>query len=228
VPALLEVPGGNVLELTLYATGYQIYNPTTGLLFGPAAALYTDVARTTFYGFHYNGNIAQHLAAISTFADLVWPATTFPPFSCDVSGVPASQAPTWQDALQCSSVAASPNFNMINHAVPATDITDPAYTPGHAKADTIAWLLLRATGHPGPAGPLSDITFLQRIETDGGGFSLNGTPEALSHVLGSTAYTFIPYDTTYTFFVAPEPSTLALLATGFAALLGYGWRRRAS
>jgi len=100
------------------------------------------------------------------------------------------ERPTWQHSRDTSTVWAN------NTVPPAQSSTDPAFV----RQDAIPWLLLPvASTEAGPrgAGRLTDTTFIQRLDTEGG-----VAPEARACAAPSDAgkKALVPYRADYFFY----------------------------
>ena len=182
VPSNLEVPAGYSLFFHGYAVGTQNYVclPTASggfayTLFTPEATLFDD----------HGKQIITHFFSPN-------PNPLDPNTNPRVVADGAIRA-TWQYS-DTSSVWA---FATPEHT--ATTATDPDFV----KQGAVAWLLLTVSGtQDGPTGgdTLSDTTFVQRLNTDGGLAPSTGC-SSLADV-GKLA--FMPYTADYFFYEGPD------------------------
>ncbi|MBL8175006.1 MAG: DUF3455 domain-containing protein [Bryobacterales bacterium] len=171
VPTNLQVPAGHVLFMKTQAAGTQNY------VCLPAA---NGVAWTF------------HSPVATLFADYRWlhaeiRQQTMTHFLSPNPMEGGMGRPTWQSSLDTSAVWARAIANS----------SDPAYV----AANSIPWLLLQVTGvRQGMNGSsiLAPVTYIQRIQTQGGVAPSNGCTAA-EHI-GATA--MAPYTTDYLFYRA--------------------------
>jgi hypothetical protein len=182
VPFKLEVPEGNTLFQKGEAKGTQNYvcAPSATSASGFAFKLFTPEA-TLFLPLNFTGNDYTHQIITHFFS---------PNPNPDDNG--AIRA-TWQSSLDTSTVWAA--------TVPDGASTESPFV----REGAVAWLLLQAKGtQRGPTGGenLSQTTFVQRLNTDGGVAPKTGCSQPED--LGATA--FVPYTADYYFYKAtPKP-----------------------
>ena len=182
VPFNLKVPDGNTLFLKGAAKGTQNYVclPSADSKSGFAFKLFTPEA-TLFLPLNFTGNEFTHQIITHFFSP-----------NPDPSDNNAIRA-TWQSSHDTS-------------AVWAATVPDGASTGSDfVRKDAVAWLLLEKKGtQRGPTGgeDLSQTTFVQRLNTDGGVAPATGC--SVPGDVGTTA--FVPYTADYFFYKAtPQP-----------------------
>jgi hypothetical protein len=178
VPFNLEVPQGNTLYLKGEAKGTQNYvcAPSAKSPTGFAFKLFTPQA-TLFLPLNFTGNEFTHQIITHFFSPN--------PDPLDNGAIRA----TWQSSLDTSTVWAA--------TVPDGASNDQRFV----KLGAVDWLLLERKGtQRGPTGGenLSQTTFVQRLNTDGGLAPATGC--SLPEHVGATA--FVPYTADYFFYKA--------------------------
>jgi hypothetical protein len=182
VPDNIKVPEGNTLFLKGEAKGTQNYvcAPSATASSGVAFKLFTPQA-TLFLPIAFTGSEFTHQIITHFFSPNPRPE--------DNGAIRA----TWQSSEDTSSVWAATTSNGV--------LTDSNFV----KLGAVAWLLLEAKGtQRGPTGGenLSQTTFVQRLNTDGGLAPKTGCTQP--DQLGATA--FVPYTADYFFYKAtPKP-----------------------
>jgi hypothetical protein len=172
VPANLAVPAGNTAFLVGHATGTQNY---VCLPSGTGFAYVLFTPEATLFDKH-NRQIITHYFSPNLAPDSGETALTI--------------RATWQDS-ETSTVWAK-----VNPGDSATHTTAPDFV----AAGAIAWLKLTRVGaQDGPTGgdTLSDVTFIQRLNTSGGLAPADCTSAA---DVGKEA--FVPYTADYFFYSA--------------------------
>jgi len=81
-------------------------------------------------------------------------------------------------------------------ALDGSQVTAAKTAEASVSEDSIPWLLLEATGHTG-SGVFADITYIQRLETEGG-----LAPAAVCSEANSGTLVDVPYRALYKFFKA--------------------------
>lgn len=178
VPFNLKVPDGNTLFMKGEAKGTQNYVclPSAASQTGFAFKLFTPQA-TLFLPLNFTGNEFTHQIITHFFSPN--------PDPLDHGAIRA----TWQSSRDTSAVWAA--------TVPNGMSTDQPFV----KVGAVAWLLLEKKGtQRGPTGgqDLSQTTFVQRLNTDGGVAPATGCSRAED--VGTTA--FVPYTADYFFYKA--------------------------
>jgi len=189
VPFNVKVPDGNHPFLVGHGVGTQNYvcapsaSSATGVaytLFTPQATLFNDDSKPLITHF---------------FSPSVGSPT-------ETNTNPAVVAPgairvTWQH--RDTSIV----WGRVRPADPNVpgDIGDASTDPNFVAKDAVAWLKVTATAHlDGPAGgdTLTNVTFIQRINTSGGLAPSTGcaTPADVGH------QAFVPYKADYVFYAA--------------------------
>jgi len=192
VGAVSLPPPPHQLVLTLFAEGVQIYRSGLNPMSGLLEWQFFGPEATLFTDDTPPTQVGTHFNVNTA------PMGTMT--TCPVVGF---ACPSWQADADGSAVTVGRPLEMM-----------PSPNP-----PSIPELLLPAVSHVGD-GLFSDITFVQRLDTEDGLSTACALPTGLGQQCRSS------YTATYTFFVAPEPGTWLLLGTGLMGLLGYGWRRR--
>jgi hypothetical protein len=182
-PALITPPAGNTAFLVGHAQGTQGYVclPTkTGASWTVNGARQEATLFTKVLGLEFE--IITHFLSPDTNPNQVAP-----------SPVPFGSA-TWQSSLDSSKVWAQVmNTNMIPSSIPAGS------HPSCPNTGSIACLLLQSIGNEqGPAGGrlLNQVTFVQRLNTEGGSAPAEGC--LVAQDVGKQ--TLVPYTADYYFF----------------------------
>ncbi len=180
IPGVLAPPPGNLRFLSARATGTQNYvclpavgtAPAAWRLLGPQAVLSASVAGVP-------PDLAEHgLAAVPGTAPSPSPGCT------EAAAGSRQYCPSWRSPTDGSTVWGAKSASVAAGSDPACP-----------DKGSIACLLLRAvatSGGPRPPGLFSRTTFIQRLDTSGGG------PPDAACTAGQVA--LVPYQATYRFY----------------------------
>ena len=179
VPPDLEVPEGNKVYLEGHAVGTQNYI----CMACPNAITPAEKCPATGFAWAFLGPQATLFDPNEGNGDSHQIITHFNSPNPEEAG---QERPTWQDSRDTSTVWGNNTFP------PAKSAT--------VQQDAIPWLLLpMKSTEPGPRGPgrLTDTTFIQRLNTDGG-----VAPEASTCAAPSDAgkKALVPYSADYFFY----------------------------
>jgi hypothetical protein len=179
VPRNLEVQSGNTVYLEGHAVGTQNY-----ICMACPNAI-TPAARCPASGFAW-----AFLGPQATLFDAHDERQVITHYNSPNPGEGGRERPTWQHSRDTSAVWGN------NTVPPAESSTDPAFV----RQDAIPWLLLPvASTEPGPKGPgtLTETTFIQRLDTEGG-----LAPDASTCAAPSDAgkKALVPYSADYFFY----------------------------